>query len=128
MLIHMVYPFSLQALHKKLLMDETCWSGKNVEDLVANRYWHGDREIVSAVWTLVRMCGSDDANSFRALVSDFISRVSLLDFFHFIFRFHIIGPATFSLLILTAGWYWGPTLCCFPFAWRLWSHSCLPTY
>ncbi|KAE8124229.1 hypothetical protein FH972_019134 [Carpinus fangiana] len=43
------------------------------------RYWHGDHEIVSAVWTLVRMCGSDDANSFRALVSDFISRVGIGD-------------------------------------------------
>ncbi|KAK9995769.1 hypothetical protein SO802_020455 [Lithocarpus litseifolius] len=71
--------WSLQALHKKLLMGETCQSGKNSEDLVTDRYWNGDHEIVHAVWTLVRMCGSDDAGSVRALASDFISRVGIGD-------------------------------------------------
>nr|POF16890.1 serine/threonine-protein kinase atm [Quercus suber] len=71
--------WSLQALHKKLLMGETCQSGKNSEDLVTDRYWNGDNEIVHAVWTLVRMCGSDDADSVRALASDFISRVGIGD-------------------------------------------------
>ena len=77
--IHLVYSCSLQPLHKKLLMGDTCQSRKNSEDLLTDRYWHGDHEIVHAVWTLVRMCGSDDADSVRALVSDFISRVSLVD-------------------------------------------------
>ncbi|KAM4115238.1 hypothetical protein ACJW30_04G133500 [Castanea mollissima] len=71
--------WSLQALHKKLLMGETCQSGKNSEDLVTDRYWNGDHEIVHAVWTLVRMCGSDDADSVRALASDFLSRVGIGD-------------------------------------------------
>ncbi|KAM3703878.1 hypothetical protein ACJW31_04G131600 [Castanea mollissima] len=71
--------WSLQALHKKLLMGETCQSGKNSEDFVTDRYWNGDHEIVHAVWTLVRMCGIDDADSVRALASDFISRVGIGD-------------------------------------------------
>ncbi|GMY24943.1 serine/threonine-protein kinase ATM isoform X1 [Fagus crenata] len=71
--------WSLQALHKKLLMGDTCQSRKNSEDLLTDRYWHGDHEIVHAVWTLVRMCGSDDADGVRALVSDFISRVGIGD-------------------------------------------------
>ncbi|KAL4634029.1 hypothetical protein ACB092_04G167700 [Castanea dentata] len=71
--------WSLQALHKKLLMGDTCQSGKNSEDFVTDRYWNGDHEIVHAVWTLVRMCGIDDADSVRALASDFISRVGIGD-------------------------------------------------
>lgn len=63
-------------------MDETFRIGMNAEDLVTNGYWDGDHEIVPAVWTLVRLCGSDDADSVRALVSDFISRVSLLNCFN----------------------------------------------
>ncbi|KAJ0047583.1 hypothetical protein Pint_15443 [Pistacia integerrima] len=66
----------LQALHKKLLMNETSQREKKAEDVVD---WHSDHEIVHAVWTLVRMCGSDDANSIRALVSDFVSRVGIGD-------------------------------------------------
>lgn len=53
-------------------MNETSQREKKAEDFVD---WHSDHEIVHAVWTLVRMCGSDDANSIRALVSDFVSRV-----------------------------------------------------
>ncbi|KAK1564596.1 hypothetical protein Q3G72_006661 [Acer saccharum] len=49
---------------------------KNAEDVVD---WHSDHEIVHAVWTLVRMCCSDDASSIRAWVSDFISRVGIWD-------------------------------------------------
>ncbi|KAJ0106487.1 hypothetical protein Patl1_18038 [Pistacia atlantica] len=64
----------LQALHKKLLMNETSQREKKAEDVVD---WHSDHEIVHAVWTLVRMCGSDDANSIRALVSDFVSMYRL---------------------------------------------------
>ena len=39
--------------------------------------WHFDNEIVYAIWTLVRMCGSDDGSTAGALVSDFISRVMI---------------------------------------------------
>ncbi|KAF5476799.1 hypothetical protein F2P56_003496 [Juglans regia] len=91
--------WSLQALHKKLLMDETFRIGMNAEDLVTNGYWDDDHEIVPAVWTLVRLCGSDDADSVRALVSDFISRVGIGDPHCVVFHFpgesshmHVCGP------------------------------------
>lgn len=66
--------YSLQALHKKFLTGESFQRGWN------NDEWHEDSEIVHAVWTLVRICGSDDADSVRILVSDFISRVPLQTF------------------------------------------------
>ncbi|KAK9278063.1 hypothetical protein L1049_027621 [Liquidambar formosana] len=71
--------WSLQVLHKKLLMGEIFQSAKNADDIVGDTYWFCDNEIVHAVWTLVHMCGSDDANIVRALVSDFISRVGIGD-------------------------------------------------
>ncbi|PRQ24322.1 putative non-specific serine/threonine protein kinase [Rosa chinensis] len=71
--------WSLQALHKKLLLGETFQIEKNAADRVEDRYWHCDDEIMTAVWTMVRMCGSEDANSIRVLVSDFISRVGIGD-------------------------------------------------
>lgn len=72
-------PCSLQALHKKLLTGETFQGGKTTKEFVDDTYWHGDGEIVHAVWTLVRMCASDDSSRIRGLVSDLISRVFLLD-------------------------------------------------
>ncbi|KAH9776172.1 serine/threonine-protein kinase ATM [Citrus sinensis] len=69
-------PWSLRALHKKLLMRETFQRGVNMEEVVD---WHSDHDIVHAVWTLVHMCCSDDASSIRAWVSDFISRVGIGD-------------------------------------------------
>lgn len=69
-------PWSLQVLHKKLLMRETFQRGVNMEEVVN---WHSDHDIVHAVWTLVHMCYSDDASSIRAWVSDFISRVGIGD-------------------------------------------------
>ncbi|CAB4280796.1 unnamed protein product [Prunus armeniaca] len=71
--------WSLQALHKKFLLGETFQSEKNT-------YWHCDQEIISAVWTLVRMCGSDDTNTVRVLLSDFISRVGVGDPHGVVFR------------------------------------------
>ncbi|KAH7550460.1 hypothetical protein JRO89_XS13G0195300 [Xanthoceras sorbifolium] len=56
---------SLQALHNKLLVSDTFHREMNAEDVVD---WHSDREIVHAVWTLVRRCCSDDASSIRAWV------------------------------------------------------------
>ncbi|KAK2442878.1 serine/threonine-protein kinase ATM [Trifolium repens] len=70
---------SLQALHKKLLIEETFQRRGRAEDHLEDKYWHGDQEIVHAVWTLVHMCGSDDASGVRELVSDFISRVGAGD-------------------------------------------------
>nr|CAN75030.1 hypothetical protein VITISV_026825 [Vitis vinifera] len=69
----------LQALHKKLLVGEICRGEKNVKDVIGDTCWRADQDIVHAVWNLVHMCGSDDANSVRALVSDFISRVGIGD-------------------------------------------------
>ncbi|XP_044477149.1 serine/threonine-protein kinase ATM isoform X3 [Mangifera indica] len=71
-----ILSWSLQALHKKLLMNEISQREKKAEDVVD---WHSDHEIIYAVWSLVRMCGSDDANGIRALVSDFVSRVGIGD-------------------------------------------------
>ncbi|KAK8518220.1 hypothetical protein V6N13_027695 [Hibiscus sabdariffa] len=71
--------WSLQALHKKLLAGETFHGGKITDDFVDDTYWHDDGEIVHAVWTLVRMCASDDSSRIRGLVSDLISRVGIGD-------------------------------------------------
>ncbi|KAJ1384473.1 PIK-related kinase [Sesbania bispinosa] len=70
---------SLQALHKKLLIGETFQREGRAEGYFKDKYWHGDHEIVNAVWTLVHMCGSDDASDVRELVSDFLSRVGAGD-------------------------------------------------
>ncbi|KAM7277000.1 hypothetical protein ACFE04_018866 [Oxalis oulophora] len=67
--------WSFRALHKKLVIDESARRDKNVEDTS----WHDNKEIVDAVWALVSMCGSDDANSIRELVSDFMSRAGIGD-------------------------------------------------
>uniref|UniRef100_A0A2P2L2S6 Serine/threonine-protein kinase ATM n=1 Tax=Rhizophora mucronata TaxID=61149 RepID=A0A2P2L2S6_RHIMU len=73
---------SVQALHKQLMSRESFWKGnKAARDTIEDAYWYHDAEIVDAVWTLVRMCGSDDANSIRPLVSDFVSRVPSFDIF-----------------------------------------------
>lgn len=74
--------FSVQALHKKLLIGESFQRRGRAEGHFDDRYWHGDHEIGHAVWTLVHMCGSDDASAVRELVSDFISRVLLLLLLH----------------------------------------------
>lgn len=67
---------SVHALHKKLLMGESFQRGRNAKNEGEDVHWHLDPEIVQAIWMLVRICGSDDANSIRPLVSDFVSRVS----------------------------------------------------
>ncbi|XP_019416969.1 PREDICTED: serine/threonine-protein kinase ATM isoform X2 [Lupinus angustifolius] len=66
---------SLQALHKKLMIGEAIQRGGRADNI----YWHDDHEIVHAVWTLVHMCGSNDASGVREFVSDFISRVGAGD-------------------------------------------------
>ncbi|KAL2340902.1 hypothetical protein Fmac_008842 [Flemingia macrophylla] len=77
---------SLQALHKKLLNIETFQRGGKAEVLFKDKNWHGDHEIVHAVWKLVHMCGSDDASEVRELVSDFISRVGAGDPYSVVFH------------------------------------------
>lgn len=126
----MVFCCSLQALHKKLFSQET-FQSEAYADLLKDKNWHLDHEIMNAVWTLARICSSNDANSARILVSDFISRVLLLEFLYLNYH-HILGvfmPRHFlyiffanicsSFCIVNAGWYWGPTLCCFPSSWEL---------
>ncbi|KAL5723782.1 non-specific serine/threonine protein kinase [Ranunculus cassubicifolius] len=72
--------WSLQTLHKKLLQGEIFRPVKNVHCTVEQfENWQCEPEIVSAVWMLVSMCGSNDANNIRGLVSDFISRVGIGD-------------------------------------------------
>ncbi|KAB2013879.1 hypothetical protein ES319_D09G187000v1 [Gossypium barbadense] len=91
--------WSLQALHKKLLAGETFQGGKTTKEFVDDTYWHGDGEIVHAVWTLVRMCASDDSSRIRGLVSDLISRVGIGDPHSVVFHLpgdsnhmHVHGP------------------------------------
>ncbi|KAG5035608.1 hypothetical protein JHK87_010518 [Glycine soja] len=83
---------SLQALQKKLLNVETFQRGGKAEVFSKDRYWHGDHEIVPAVWKLVHMCGSDDASEVRELVSDFISRVGAGDPYSVVF--HLPGETS----------------------------------
>ncbi|KAI3914770.1 hypothetical protein MKW98_002006 [Papaver atlanticum] len=85
--------WSLQTLHKKLLMGEIIQPEKNVENAVGQyNCWHCEPELVSSVWTLIRMCGSNDAIDIRALVSDFISRVGIGD--PHVVVFHLPGDSS----------------------------------
>ncbi|OWM90493.1 hypothetical protein CDL15_Pgr014796 [Punica granatum] len=68
-----VSTLNLQALHKKFL------AAVSFQREWENGAWHEDQEVVQAVWTLVRICASDDADGVRMLVSDFISRVGIGD-------------------------------------------------
>lgn len=79
--------WSLQALHNKLLMREIIHPEKNEENTSGELdIWHCEPEIVSAVWTLVDICGSKDAKDVRELVADFISRVGIGDPHHVVFH------------------------------------------
>jgi len=110
---------SLQALHKKLLNVETLQRGGKVEGFSKDIYWQGDQEIVHAVWKLVHMCGSNDANEVRELVSDFISRVMILlvlDFSDYM-QLHFFSLLEIWFLCsscVAIGWHWRPILCCIP--------------
>lgn len=68
---------SLQALHNKLIASEVSQEDTNGE--TAETFWQSDDEIVNAVWTLVRVSASDEADSMRLLVSDFLSRIGIRD-------------------------------------------------
>lgn len=61
--------------------------GGTAEDFSKDRYWHGDREIVHAIWRLVLISSSNDASCIRELVSDFISRVGAGDPHSVVFHF-----------------------------------------
>lgn len=76
---------------------------KNGEDVSEDAYSHADNEIVTAAWNLVEMCSMDNTNDLGAMVSDFVSRVLLLQLplSQYNFRHHI-----FLVLILFAGGYW----------------------
>ncbi|XP_019058626.1 PREDICTED: serine/threonine-protein kinase ATM isoform X2 [Tarenaya hassleriana] len=69
--------WSLQALHKKFIAVEASREDNNIK--TADIVWHSDNEIVNAVWTLVHMSASDEADSMRSLVSDFVSKVGIGD-------------------------------------------------
>ncbi|KAK6920707.1 Phosphatidylinositol 3-/4-kinase, catalytic domain [Dillenia turbinata] len=72
--------WSLQLLQNKLFSGEIIPLETNAEDnKKEDEHWHCQSDIVQAVWMLVRMCGSDDAIGFRALVADVISRVGIGD-------------------------------------------------
>ncbi|KAJ8427338.1 hypothetical protein Cgig2_030603 [Carnegiea gigantea] len=74
-----LFLWSLQALHRKLVGGEIFHVEENRENHAEYTYWHSDPELVQAVWSLVHICGSEDADDARALVSDFISKVGVGD-------------------------------------------------
>lgn len=93
---------------------------KNAEQFFGDAFWQYDDEIVRAVWTLVRMASSDASNSFGAFVSDFLSMVSVLTSFYFLYSPHQLIESCFMyVVILFSDWYWGSTSCCFPSSWRV---------
>ncbi|KAF5198931.1 serine/threonine-protein kinase ATM [Thalictrum thalictroides] len=72
--------WSLETLHTKLLQGEIIHSEKDMEYTVKHfNNWRCEPEIVSAVWMLVSMCGSNDGSKIRGVVSDFISRIGIGD-------------------------------------------------
>ncbi|EOA23378.1 hypothetical protein CARUB_v10016554mg [Capsella rubella] len=75
---------SLQALHNKLIASGDSQEETNVE--TAEAFWQSDDEIVKAVWTLVRVSSSDEADNMRLFVSDFLSRVGIRNPHTVVFR------------------------------------------
>ncbi|KAL9265361.1 Serine/threonine-protein kinase ATM-like protein [Drosera capensis] len=69
--------WSLQELHRKLLEGNLLFSEGSAEDSYGD--WDHDFNLVQAVWSLVHICSSDEAQTIRALVSDFVSRVGFGD-------------------------------------------------
>ncbi|GAB4845684.1 hypothetical protein Ancab_039087 [Ancistrocladus abbreviatus] len=69
--------WSLQKLHGKLRGGEIFSLEGSRDNAVGD--WHCDFEMVQAVWSLVRLFGSEDANNVQSMVSDFISRVGIGD-------------------------------------------------
>lgn len=119
--INLSCPCSLQALHNKLIATKASQGESNVE--TGDNFWHSDDEIVNAVWTLVRVSASDEADSMRLLASDFLSRVSVIlvcSQYLLLCKFEYLVSLSF---ILTVGWYWGPPHCCFPSSWGVRIHA-----
>lgn len=68
--------FSVRDLHKKLVLGEIIQKETNAPDESGkSNCWNSDPDVVSAVWTVVGLCGSNEANDMSVLVADFISRV-----------------------------------------------------
>ncbi|XP_020591737.1 serine/threonine-protein kinase ATM [Phalaenopsis equestris] len=78
---------SLQSLHKRLLMNEIIPQNSDAVYSAENANgWNSDPEIVNAVWNLVQLIGSDDANDISGLLADFISRVGIGEPYEVVFR------------------------------------------
>ncbi|CAI0398621.1 unnamed protein product, partial [Linum tenue] len=77
---------SVQALHKKVLLGENYQVKGSDKDVIEDAHWNHDPEIRCAIWTLVRICGLDDAGSIRPLVSDFVSRLGVGEPHNVVFR------------------------------------------
>lgn len=73
MTIDVVFP-SLRTLHRNLreiILHEAHGADKFGE----SNNWNCDPEVVSAVWALVHLCSSNEADDMSGLLADFISRV-----------------------------------------------------
>ncbi|CAO2819072.1 unnamed protein product [Amaranthus hypochondriacus] len=70
--------WSLQVFHKKLLGEGSFHIKENGWNSNLVGCWQSDPEILQAVWSLVRICGSQDADA-RSLVSDLVSKVGIGD-------------------------------------------------
>lgn len=72
-----VISFSLKALYKNIYTKGKHLRKELDDDFLKDEYWQSDSKIVHAFWNLVPICSFDNTIDLGAMVSDFISRVSL---------------------------------------------------
>lgn len=79
--------WSLRHLHKKLVLGEIIQKETNVTDGSGkSNCWNSNPDVVSAVWTLVGLSGSNEANDMSGLVADFIARIGIGDPYRVVFQ------------------------------------------
>nr|XP_029123739.1 serine/threonine-protein kinase ATM isoform X3 [Elaeis guineensis] len=94
---------SLRHLHKKLVLGEIIQKETNVPDESGKSNCRNcDPDVVSAVWTLVGLCGSNEANNMSVLVADFISRIGIGDPYRVVF--HLPKDSCRNLSFKSSSW------------------------
>ncbi|WOL02921.1 serine/threonine-protein kinase ATM [Canna indica] len=72
--------WGLRNLHKKLLSGEIIKKTQNDSEKMSERnFWNDDPDVVRAIWVLVDLCSSGEANATSGLLADFISRAGIGD-------------------------------------------------
>ncbi|XP_072965614.1 serine/threonine-protein kinase ATM isoform X2 [Typha angustifolia] len=78
---------SLETLRAKLVSGEIILRETNtVEGTRESSCSGGDPDVVSAIWTLVGLCNSTEANDMSAVLADFISRVGICNPYQVVFH------------------------------------------